>query len=101
MAEKSGQHTPSFTRLIRGASDPGAPEHKESFGSKISLHREGKEKDEKRRKPILLPFGKGEAGDALFSIGYREWAFLFGAILLLFGGMGLVRYFGPKEGPLS
>lgn len=97
--EKPGHHAPSFTRLIRGAAGP--QDAKETPGSKPILSREPPKQEEKKRKPILLPFAKGENEAALFSIGYREWAFLFGSALLLFGGMALIRYFAPKEGPVT
>ncbi len=99
--EKPGQHAPSFTRLLRGGPAP-SPETKDASGAKLALSRDpAKPGEEKKRKPILLPFGKGEGESALFSIGYREWAFLFGASLMLFGGMAVIRHFAPKEGPVT
>lgn len=102
MADDKQGGAPSFTRLIRGGSQqPPAS----STPTKSSILQSGplKKEEEKRRKPILLSFPKaGDAADnALFSIGYKEWGFLLGAVALLFGGMGLVRVFSPKDAPVT
>ncbi|MBI2069343.1 MAG: hypothetical protein HYT79_01970 [Elusimicrobia bacterium] len=98
--EKEGHHSPSFTRLLRGAQGPES--HAKDVPKSSTLHREPvKREEEKKRKPIVLPFSKGEGESGLFSIGYREWAFLFGSTLLLFGGMAAVRLFAPKEPSLT
>ncbi len=101
MAE-SKESQKSFSQLLRGAVGPGQnPEspssQKGQSNRPSSMGPSGPAPQEKRKRPILLPFGQKEGEGTLLSVSYKEWAFLLGALLLLFGGMGLIRTFGPKE----
>ena len=96
MAESKESSKQSFSEMLRGGTgtSPGGSDPRfQSQPPRTELPK----KEEKRKRPILLPFAQKEGEGSLLSVTYKEWAFLMGALLLLFGGMGLIRMFGPKE----
>lgn len=102
MAEEKPSGKQSFRKLLESSGSAvggGEKSEKASLFSRLSRKsQEGEE--EKKRRPIAVPIGQSTK-EGVFSIGYKEWAFLLGAMLLLFGGMGLIRWLAPKEAPVS
>lgn len=101
--DKKKEQSQSFSRLLRGSSPGQEILTKEQPASKPFLVGDAVKREEMgKKKPIFLPFLKGGDKDSsILSIGYKEWTFLLSAVLLFFGGMGVIRYLAPKEGQIT